>query len=80
MGNDSGEQKVYLAVTDNGEGIDEKRIDKIFDPFYTSKTSTKGTGLGLSVSLGIAQAHGGTIKVKSSLGKGSSFYLILPVT
>lgn len=72
-------QWAVLTVTDNGVGIDQENISKIFNPFYTSKEASKGTGLGLSVSLGIAEAHGGTIKVESAPNKGSTFSLILPV-
>ncbi|MBO8138194.1 MAG: GAF domain-containing protein [Desulfotomaculum sp.] len=77
---EQGKHYVWLTVEDNGEGIEEDKIDKIFNPFYTSKEASKGTGLGLSVSLGIAQAHGGTIEVKSNPGEGSIFKLILPVS
>jgi two-component system NtrC family sensor kinase len=52
---------------------------KIFTPFYTSKEATKGTGLGLSVSLGIAESHNGTIEVDSTPGRGSTFFLVLPI-
>ncbi|GIN20972.1 MAG TPA: PAS domain S-box protein [Bacillus bacterium] len=72
--------EVTLSVIDNGTGIDSKEIKEIFHPFYTTKEAVKGTGLGLSVSLGIAEAHGGTIDVKSEPGKGSEFILRLPVT
>ncbi|WP_137744018.1 sensor histidine kinase [Robertmurraya siralis] len=70
---------VILAVTDNGCGIEEQTISEIFNPFFTTKTDAKGTGLGLSVSLGIAEAHGGTIKVISKQHQGSTFKLILPI-
>lgn len=73
------ETHVITTVTDNGEGIPPENIMKIFNPFFTSKEATKGTGLGLSVSLGIAEAHGGTIEVVSKLMQGSSFSLIIPV-
>ncbi|MEG6616845.1 ATP-binding protein [Peptococcaceae bacterium 1198_IL3148] len=76
---DQGEQQVWLAVEDNGEGIAAENMNKIFNPFYTSKEVSRGTGLGLSVSLGIAQAHGGTIKVISVVGEGSTFKLELPI-
>ncbi|GIN85909.1 hypothetical protein J6TS2_22950 [Heyndrickxia sporothermodurans] len=69
---------VTLTVTDNGTGIQSERIQEIFNPFYTTKKAVKGTGLGLSVSLGIAEAHGGTIKVDSIYEKGSTFTLFLP--
>lgn len=69
---------VVLSVKDNGKGIGEQHLQEIFNPFFTTKRPGKGTGLGLSVSLGIAEAHGGTIEVISELGKGSEFRLKLP--
>lgn len=69
---------VLLSVKDNGKGISEQHLQEIFNPFFTTKRPGKGTGLGLSVSLGIAEAHGGTIEVISELGKGSQFILKLP--
>jgi len=69
---------VVLCVKDNGKGIAEQHLQEIFNPFFTTKRPGKGTGLGLSVSLGIAEAHGGTIEVMSELGKGSEFRLKLP--
>lgn len=68
-----------IAVSDTGCGIPEENIGKIFDPFYTTKDSTKGTGLGLAVSYGIIKKHGGDIEVKSTVGKGSTFIVRLPV-
>jgi len=77
---DGNEKKwVITTVRDTGIGIASKDLPKIFNPFYTSKEAVNGTGLGLSVSLGIVQAHGGTIEVDSVLGEGSSFSVILPV-
>lgn len=73
-----GKEWICLSVTDNGIGISDKQIQEIFHPFITTKKEGKGTGLGLSVSLGIAQAHGGTIEVKSEMGLGSTFTLFLP--
>lgn len=73
-----GKRAVYATVVDNGEGIAPENMGKIFNPFFTTKEASKGTGLGLSVSLGIAEAHGGTISVQSKVGEGSSFSLILP--
>ncbi|QPA33308.1 GAF domain-containing protein [Anoxybacillus caldiproteolyticus] len=69
---------VLLSVKDNGKGISPQHLQEIFNPFFTTKRPGKGTGLGLSVSLGIAEAHGGTIEVMSELGKGSQFILKLP--
>lgn len=69
-----------IGVADNGVGIDEKDIRKIFDPFFTKKDVGEGTGLGLSVSYGIVQKHNGSIAVKSTLGVGSTFEVVLPLT
>jgi two-component system NtrC family sensor kinase len=76
---EGGEKSVVLSVRDNGPGIEEEDLKKIFTPFYTSKEATKGTGLGLSVSLGIAESHNGTIEVESRAGEGSTFSLVLPL-
>jgi two-component system NtrC family sensor kinase len=70
---------IEIAVIDTGCGIPEKNLKRIFDPFFTSKEVGKGTGLGLSVSHGIVKAHGGTIKVESIVGKGSTFRVYLPL-
>jgi two-component system NtrC family sensor kinase len=70
---------VELAIIDTGCGIPEQNLKRIFDPFFTSKELGKGTGLGLSVSHGIVSAHGGTIKVESKVGEGSTFRVFLPV-
>jgi len=70
---------VEIEFTDTGTGIAPEHLDRIFDPFFTTKPAVSGTGLGLSVSLGIVQAHGGTIEVRSQLGQGSTFTVRLPV-
>ena len=70
---------VQFAVIDTGCGIPEKNLQRIFDPFFTSKEVGKGTGLGLSVSHGIIAAHGGSIVVQSNVGEGSTFRVYLPV-
>ncbi|ABO50030.1 GAF sensor signal transduction histidine kinase [Desulforamulus reducens MI-1] len=75
---DSEVNEVFISVKDNGCGIEQSNISKIFNPFFTTKENFKGTGLGLSVSLGIAQSHGGRIVVQSELGQGSTFSLIIP--
>lgn len=72
-------EEIKVAVTDAGKGIPADILPNIFNPFFTTKKPGKGTGLGLSVSLGIAQAHGGTIEVESGPEKGSTFTLVLPV-
>ncbi len=70
---------VYVEITDNGCGMDTNTMEKIFDPFFTTKETGKGTGLGLSVSYGIIKKASGEIKVKSQVGKGSTFTVILPI-
>ncbi|WP_238941865.1 GAF domain-containing sensor histidine kinase [Bacillus sp. REN10] len=75
-----GTRWVSLTVADNGCGIEPSQMTEIFNPFFTTKSAVHGTGLGLSVSLGIAEAHSGTLTVTSELGKGSCFQLLLPLT
>src|ERR1019366_6784284 len=70
---------VELTVKDNGNGIPQKVIDKIFQPFFTTKPTGEGTGLGLSLSYDIIKAHGGEIKVETKEGEGSEFMIKLPV-
>jgi two-component system NtrC family sensor kinase len=72
------ENHVRITVTDSGIGMEEEQIQKIFDPFYTTKEVGKGTGLGLSVSISIVESMGGTITVQSMPGVGSAFTVVLP--
>jgi two-component system NtrC family sensor kinase len=69
---------VAVKVSDTGCGIKKEHLDRIFEPFFSTKPVGKGTGLGLSVSYGIAQQHGGTLEVESEEGKGSTFTIVLP--
>jgi two-component system NtrC family sensor kinase len=71
---------VEVMVRDTGCGISADKLQRIFDPFYTSKEVGKGTGLGLSVSYGIVKAHGGRINVESVAGEGSTFHILLPIS
>ena len=73
----SGDSGVLLTVKDNGNGIPQKVLDKIFQPFFTTKPTGQGTGLGLSLTYDIIKAHGGEIKVETSEGKGSTFIISL---
>ncbi len=75
----AGDGRVYISFQDTGTGIKEEYLDDIFEPFFTTKPPTRGTGLGLSVSYGIVQRHGGSIDVKSKIGEGSTFTVILPL-
>jgi CheY-like chemotaxis protein len=68
-----------LSVRDTGHGIDPAIIDRIFDPYFTTKEKGKGTGLGLAVVHGIVKSHGGTIRVSSRVGQGSVFDLYFPL-
>lgn len=70
---------VILSVNDTGSGMDRETINKIFDPFYTTKSREEGTGLGLSVVHGIVKSMDGEIKVQSTPGLGSTFELLLPI-
>jgi signal transduction histidine kinase len=70
--------KIEIMVADNGNGIPQNIIDKIFQPFFTTKPTGQGTGLGLSLSYDIIKAHGGELNVQTKEGEGSQFYIILP--
>lgn len=70
--------KVEIKITDNGNGIPQNIIDKIFQPFFTTKPTGQGTGLGLSLSYDIVKAHGGEINVKTMEREGTEFIIQLP--
>ena len=77
---------VLISVKDNGNGIPQKVVDKIFQPFFTTKPTGQGTGLGLSLAYDIVKAHGGEIsvgfhseKVETKDGEGAEFIIQLPV-
>jgi len=70
--------KVEIKVADNGNGIPQKALDKIFQPFFTTKPTGQGTGLGLSLSYDIVKAHGGDLTVETKEGEGSEFIIMLP--
>jgi signal transduction histidine kinase len=73
-------QRVRIRFQDDGPGISEENLAKIFNPFFTTKPVGKGTGLGLSLSYGIIQEHGGSITAQSKPGQGTAFIIELPVT
>jgi two-component system, NtrC family, sensor kinase len=70
-------ETVEIRIADNGPGIPHKIVDKIFQPFFTTKPTGQGTGLGLSLSYDIIKAHRGEITVESNEGKGSEFVILL---
>ena len=72
-------KQVEIRVKDNGNGIPEKALDKIFQPFFTTKPTGQGTGLGLSLSYDIIKAHNGELKVKTKEKEGTVFIILLPV-
>jgi signal transduction histidine kinase len=72
--------KVEVQVTDNGNGIPNQVLEKIFQPFFTTKPTGEGTGLGLSLSYDIVKAHGGELQVETKEGEGSTFSIIMPIT
>src|SRR4030095_7655254 len=70
--------KVEIKVKDNGNGIPQKALDKIFQPFFTTKPTGQGTGLGLSLAYDIMKAHGGEITVNTNVGEYTEFIIRLP--
>jgi two-component system NtrC family sensor kinase len=71
--------KVQISIQDSGKGMKADVLEKIFDPFFTTKGVGQGTGLGLSISYGIIQSHGGEILVRSEVGVGTEFIIMIPV-
>jgi two-component system NtrC family sensor kinase len=72
-------QYIFISISDSGQGIAPEILTKIFDPFFTTKEVGKGTGLGLSICYDIVKQHEGEICVKSKVGKGTTFNIVLPV-
>ena len=73
------DDRIEIIVKDNGNGIPEKVLDKIFQPFFTTKPTGQGTGLGLSISYDIIKSHGGELKVETKEGEGVEFIISLPI-
>lgn len=70
---------VKLSISDNGHGLDAATLERIFDPYFTTKAQDKGTGMGLAVVHGIVKGHGGSIQVDSTPGEGSRFEILFPI-
>lgn len=70
---------IEVAITDTGEGIASDQLQHIFEPFYTTKLTQRGTGLGLAMTYNAVQKHGGTIRVESEKGKGTTFVVSIPI-
>jgi len=73
-----GSDRVWVSVTDSGVGVEEENLERIFQPFYTTKARGEGTGLGLSLTKKLIEANEGRIEVTSVKGRGSTFRLVLP--
>src|SRR4029078_1667102 len=71
--------KLHIFFSDDGPGIPNENLHRIFEPFFTTKAVGKGTGLGLSICQGIIVEHGGRIDVESTLGRGTTFIIELPI-
>ncbi len=79
LGKDKMLSSVAVSIKDTGAGIPPENLDKVFEPFFSTKPVGRGTGLGLSLSFGIIEAHGGKLEIKSQTGKGTEVKVILPV-
>jgi PAS domain S-box-containing protein len=78
--NGSGDSAVAIDFADSGEGITAENMEKIWEPFFTTKPEGKGTGLGLAICRRIVEEHGGTIRIASELGQGTTVHIVLPGT
>ena len=76
----SDEDNIYITISDTGTGIPADKLNRIFEPFYTTKEVGKGTGLGLSIAYDIVKKHNGEIRLESEVGKGTTFTIIVPIS
>ena len=75
----SDEEHVFVSIKDNGTGMDEQTQKKVFDPFFTTKDVGEGTGLGMSISFNTIKKHNGQIQIKTVLGEGAEFVILIPI-
>ncbi len=75
----NGDEFINISISDTGQGIPEDRLNRIFEPFYTTKVAGVGTGLGLSISYDIVKENNGEITVDSEVGKGTTFHIKIPI-
>lgn len=75
-----GDKFITVSIEDTGIGMNQDTLGNLFEPFFTTKPIEQGTGLGLSSAFDIIKSHGGFIEVKSILGKGSKFFIHIPIT
>jgi len=80
VGEMEGKDNVSLSISDDGCGISDKDLKRVFEPFFSTKTGKGGTGLGLSITYGLVEQIGGTIEVKSAVNKGTTFTITLPLS
>ncbi len=73
------DREIVVRITDTGCGVAPENLEKLFNPFFTTKPVGQGTGLGLSISFGIVRKHGGRIEVESEVGRGTTFSVYLPL-
>jgi two-component system NtrC family sensor kinase len=78
LSEDEGAPAILVSIKDSGAGIPPENMEKIFEPFFSTKPVGKGTGLGLSLCYGIVEAHGGRIDIKSRVGEGTEVRISLP--
>jgi signal transduction histidine kinase len=74
-----GDHETAVEFSDTGHGIPREHLEKVFEPFFSTKGNGDGTGLGLSISYRIVQNHGGRIEVESEVGRGSRLRVLLPI-
>ena len=73
------DQTLFIGIYDNGRGMSEEQVKSVIDPFFTTKEVGQGTGLGMAISYKVIKNHNGNINLKTKLGEGSKFTIVLPL-